>query len=93
MDLGATPFRETFGTSLEMGREIMVSLGLDRAVAQERSDRFHELDTRILAAQHLVWDDDAALLQTAQDARRELEQLFAADEGQGTLGKAVDPRD
>ena len=89
MDLGAKPFRETFGTSLDMGRETMVALGLDRGLATDRSERFREHDTRILAAQHLVWDDEEALMQTTHDARRELEQLFAADEGEGELGKAA----
>ena len=40
----------------------------------------------MLDAQYRVHDDEAALMQTAQDARRELEQLFNADRGEGVLG-------
>ena len=40
----------------------------------------------MLNEQYLVHDDEAALLQSAQDARRELEQLFEADRG-GTDGR------
>ncbi len=34
-------------------------------------------------------DDEQALLQSTQDARRELEQLFGADRGEGVLGGLV----
>ena len=36
-----------------------------------------------------VHDDEQALLQTSQQARRELEQLFGADRGEGVLGGLV----
>lgn len=88
MDLGVTAFRETYGTSLEIGREVMTALGIERALAEQRVRTFREADERILAAQHLVYDDEEALIRTAQDGRRELEQLFAADLGEGILGQA-----
>lgn len=88
MDLGAVAIRETFGSSLEMGREVLVSLGMEPEAAEDRSKRFREHDERVLAAQHLVYDDEDALRQTAQDARAELEQLFEADRGEGVLGQA-----
>ena len=96
MDLGVTPIRETFGSSLEMGCETLVSLGMDAEVAARRGQLFRELDERILAAQHLAHDDEDALMQTAQDARKELEALFEADLGEGMLGQmaeaTADPR-
>jgi glutathione-regulated potassium-efflux system protein KefB len=87
MDLGATAVRETFASSLELGREVMIALGMDSQLAEERANRFREHDERVLAAQHLVYDDEDALRQTAKDARAELEQLFEADRGEGVLGQ------
>jgi glutathione-regulated potassium-efflux system protein KefB len=92
MDLGAVAIRETFGSSLEMGREVLVSLGVEPDIAEDRARRFRAHDERILAAQHLVYDDEEALLQSARDARRELEQLFEADRGEGVLGQASGTR-
>jgi glutathione-regulated potassium-efflux system protein KefB len=34
----------------------------------------------------MVRDDEDALLQSVQEARRELEELFSADMGEGVLG-------
>ena len=87
MDLGAIAVRETFASSLELGREVMIALGMDSQLAEERANRFREHDERVLAAQHLVYDDEDALRQTAKDARAELEQLFETDRGEGVLGQ------
>lgn len=90
MDMGAIAIRETFASSLEMGRDVLASLGMEPAVAEDYSRRFRELDERILSAQHLIYDDEEALLQSAKDSRKELEQLFEADRGEGVFGDAVD---
>jgi len=80
MDLGvAGVVRETFHSSLEVAREVLQALGMDAAVAGERVERFRVHDEQVLAQQYLVHDDAAALLQTSQEAREELMQLFAAD--------------
>ena len=44
-------------------------------------ERFRQHDERVLASQYPVYDDDAALLQSAQEARADLERLFRADVG------------
>jgi glutathione-regulated potassium-efflux system protein KefB len=90
MDLGAEAVRETFHSSLKMGERVLVSLGESAAVAAQRAERFREHDETLLVAQHQVYDDEAALIQTSQEARRDLEQLFAADRGEGTLGGIVE---
>ena len=41
--------------------------------------RFQRHDEEVLAAQHEVYDDAAAVIQTAREARTELEHLFDAD--------------
>jgi len=93
MDLGAEVVRETFHSSLKMGERVLVALGAPAEVAARRAERFREHDEKLLRAQYAVNDDEAALIQTSQDARRELEQLFAADRGEGVLGGIVAPKD
>ena len=94
MDLGAEVMRETLFSSLKMGEDVLVALGVPAAVAREHGRRFSEHDRRLLNSQYLLQDDEDALVQSAHDARRELEELFNADAGQGVLGEiaAEDPR-
>jgi glutathione-regulated potassium-efflux system protein KefB len=79
MDLGVEIIRETFHSSLVMGQQVMESLGVPHDVAYERRERFREHDERMLREQHLVYDDEAALIASSEQARRELETLFEAD--------------
>jgi glutathione-regulated potassium-efflux system protein KefB len=79
IDVGAHAVRETFYSSLEMSRQTLIGLGLSQAQADARINRFKRHDEQVLAAQHLVYDDAAKVLQTAREARKELEQLFDAD--------------
>lgn len=71
--------RETLEGSLDLTRQVLEALGQPPRVAQERVAQFRAHDEALLKAQHLVYDDDAALMQSAQDALLELEQIFAAD--------------
>jgi len=86
MDLGAKPIRETFHSSLRLGEQVLVELGVDPKVARAHGRQFTRHDERLLNTQYLVQDDEDALLQTTREARRELEQLFNADRGEGVLG-------
>ena len=86
MDLGAKVTRETFHSSLVMGERVLVAMGLPPEIASERAKRFRAHDEALLRTQYLVYDDEQAILQTAQQARQELEQLFSADRGEGDLG-------
>lgn len=79
MDLGVEVVRETFHSSLEVGRRALAHLGVDAQQAHERVERFRAHDEALLEAQHLVYDDEAALVASAQEALRDLENLFAAD--------------
>src|SRR5690606_35216618 len=83
MDLGARAFRELFGSSLEMGREVLVALGVDARKAEDRVRRFRSFDLRLLDQQRQLQGDEAALIQSTRDARRELVTLFEADTGGG----------
>jgi glutathione-regulated potassium-efflux system protein KefB len=70
-----------------MGEKVLVDLGIHPDTARDHAKQFHDHDVRLLRAQYEVHDDEDALLQTVQDARRELEELFAADVGEGVLGE------
>ncbi|KAG9591599.1 hypothetical protein KCV01_g11415, partial [Aureobasidium melanogenum] len=80
MDIGVEdPVRETFYSSLEMTRHVLESLDMPADVVDSRIDRFRKLDDQTLRAQYLVYDDEAALVQTSKEALHDLQQLFEAD--------------
>ncbi len=78
-ELGATAVRETFHSSLEMSRLTLLGLGLGAAQASERIERFRRHDEQVMEAQYRVRDNQSAMIQTAREARAELETLFDAD--------------
>ena len=86
MDTGARVMRETLHSSLVLGERLLVDLGVPEAVAADHTRRFREHDERLLHAQYEVRDDEEALIETTQQARRDLEGLFSADVGEGVLG-------
>jgi len=80
MDIGVEdPVRETFYSSLEMTRHVLESLDMPAEVVEARIARFRKHDSQVLRAQYLVYDDDAALVQSTKDALHDLQQLFEAD--------------
>jgi glutathione-regulated potassium-efflux system protein KefB len=80
MDIGIEePVRETFDSSLKMTRQVMEFLGLSEELAADRIARFRKHDEQLLKAQYLVYDDDAALVQTSKEALVDLQHLFEAD--------------
>lgn len=79
MDLGAQVVRETFHSSLVMSQSVLEQLGLDPEIAAQRVEKFREFDEKLLAEQHLFYDDDAAIMQNAREAQLDLDRLFEAD--------------
>jgi glutathione-regulated potassium-efflux system protein KefB len=80
MDLGVhVVVRETLHSSLEMGQALMEALGVPGDVAADRRARFQAHDERMLREQYLIYDDEAALIASAEQNRRDLERLFEAD--------------
>ena len=80
MDLGIDRVvRDTFFSSLEIARSVFEGLGYAPAAADDYVRRFREHDERVLADQYPVYDDEAALLQSAREARADLERLFRSD--------------
>ncbi len=91
-DLGAHGLREMLHSSLRLGEDVLVALGIPAAIAHDHAQRFLALDERLLEAQYRVHDNEDAVLQVSTLARRELEQLFDADQGEGVLGGIANPR-
>jgi len=85
-DLGAFSLREMLHSSLKLGEEVLVALGVPPDVAHDHAVRFLAHDERLLEAQYRVHDDPDAVLEASTLARQELEQLFDADLGGGVLG-------
>ncbi|MNI94324.1 hypothetical protein D3C73_1524080 [compost metagenome] len=54
-------------------------MGLSNEQAADRIDRFAQHDEEVLEAQGQVRDDRAKVMQTAKEARVELERLFDSD--------------
>lgn len=80
MDLGVEgAVRETFHSSLQLARQTMIALGISNEIADQRVETFRRHDEKLLREQHLVYDDEAALVQSTRDALKDLEQLFEAD--------------
>jgi glutathione-regulated potassium-efflux system protein KefB len=71
--------RETLHSSLVLTEQVLVGLGMAPEVAKERIERFRQHDEKVLAAQHMVYDDETKLVQSAKEALLELEQIFEAD--------------
>ncbi|TBR36653.1 MULTISPECIES: monovalent cation:proton antiporter-2 (CPA2) family protein [Dyella] len=81
MDLGVEePVRETFYSSLKMTRKTLEALGLSPELAADRVERFRQHDVKLLKAQYLVYDDETRLVQTSQEALKDLIHLFDADD-------------
>jgi len=80
LDLGVTVLmRETFLSSLELARDVLVGLGQTTAEADEIARRFRAHDEALLDKQRAVRHDEEQLIATSRQARDELERLFEQD--------------
>jgi monovalent cation:proton antiporter-2 (CPA2) family protein len=71
--------RDTYLSSLDMAQHVLESLGVTRHEAIRSVQQFRENDERLLADQLAHRDDEQKLIQSAQQAARELERLFEGD--------------
>jgi monovalent cation:proton antiporter-2 (CPA2) family protein len=71
--------RETYLSSLELGKQVLLGLGFAEWDARDTVSTFHEHDERSLLRQHAVYHDETKLIQSAKDAAKELEELFESD--------------
>jgi len=79
-DLGIQSiFRETFPSSVEMARLALLKLGMSPSVTERTVSLFARHDEEQLEAQYAVHHDEAALIQTSQQASAQLQDLFESD--------------
>jgi monovalent cation:proton antiporter-2 (CPA2) family protein len=80
MDLGVQHImRETFLSSLEMARDVLLGLGQQAAEADATTHRFRQHDEALLHQQQAFHHDEARLIASTRQARDELERLFEQD--------------
>lgn len=83
MDMGITDVvRRSFFSSLELSRDLLQALGNSEEHAQHVIDTFRRHDEQTLRRQQAVAHDEKLFIQSAQEAARELEQLFEQDNPQ-----------
>jgi monovalent cation:proton antiporter-2 (CPA2) family protein len=75
-----TIVRETFYSSLRMTELLLEKLDVAEAQAIRAIDLFRDHDEHLLTETYAIADDESKLLQTAQDANKELRDLFEADQ-------------
>jgi glutathione-regulated potassium-efflux system ancillary protein KefC len=81
LNLGITRvMRETYVSSLEMTDKILQEMGLTYSQSKTAVERFRQHDEALLLATHQHHRDEKKLLELAQKARKELEELFEKDE-------------
>ena len=68
--------RETFLGALDLGRQLLVELGMHPYQAKRAEDHFRKLDTAMLEQLLPRHADDKDLAQRSKEARKELEEIF-----------------
>jgi CPA2 family monovalent cation:H+ antiporter-2/glutathione-regulated potassium-efflux system protein KefB len=71
--------RDTFYSSLELGRQALTTLGVEKDAAEHAVELFREHDVQTLKQSHAFYRDETRLIQTTRDAADELAGLFEAD--------------
>lgn len=84
-DLDAGPVRETFHSSLEMGRLVLLGLGLSESQAASRIERFRHFDENMLKALHKTVGDREASMKMLHAFYDDLEKLFSQDAGEAPI--------
>ena len=74
-----TIYRETFLSSLEVAHQALLRTGFGVSAAQRAVALFKNHDETQLEAQYAIQHDEAQLIQTAQQAAAQLQELFEAD--------------
>ncbi len=73
--------RDTFHSSLRLSEQVLQALGIPKADTERAVALFAEHDDRNLAASHAIAHDEQKLIQSTQEAAKELADLFEADRG------------
>ncbi len=73
--------RDTFHSSLKLAERVLEALDIPKEDAERAVALFAEHDERNLVASHAIAHDEQKLIQSSQDAAKELADLFEADRG------------
>ena len=85
--------RELLLSSLEMSRQVLSELGVSEHQAQHTIETFRRHDEHMLTRQMEISQDEQQLIQSVQEANRELQEIFEEDEQSLTPGTLkVSPR-
>ncbi len=80
MDVGVEKqIRETFLSSLELARDVLMALGNNEHKANDAVRRFRLHDEILLERQHKIHHDEAQLIAASRQGAEELERLFEED--------------
>jgi monovalent cation:proton antiporter-2 (CPA2) family protein len=81
MDIGVNVInRETWLSSLDLARQVLVGLGMPEERAARDIERFREYDEKLIQRQHAIYQDEAKLIESVKESMLELEGLFESDE-------------
>jgi monovalent cation:proton antiporter-2 (CPA2) family protein len=72
-------YREMFGSSMDLAKDALVTLGKSKAAAASIITKFTQLDEQFLRKSVAVRDDQKALQDLARESRAEIARVFAAD--------------
>jgi voltage-gated potassium channel Kch len=75
-------YRETLGTSLDLGVDVMRTLGVPEEQARRAARMFKEHDERSVRELAQFWEDDDAYFQNARQHIEAFERMFASDASQ-----------
>ena len=90
MDLGVTTLRrETFLSSLDLSREVLMGLGMKAGDAEKTIQTFRAHDEKRLFEHYTHYDDDEKLQSLVKASAKELEEMFARDAIEGAGGEPV----
>ncbi|MBT8144323.1 MAG: monovalent cation:proton antiporter-2 (CPA2) family protein [Gammaproteobacteria bacterium] len=82
MDLGITTLiRDTFLSSIELSRDLLIHLGRSPERANASVAMFRKHDEETLLRQHAIHHNEEALIQSARESAAQLSRLFEADAG------------
>ena len=80
MDLGIEHiYRETFLSSVALGENVLIELGMSPPEVQMIAELFTDRDRKLMIEQHAVQHDEERLIQSAKETAAELDTLLQRD--------------
>lgn len=91
MDLGVTIMRrETFLSSIDLARQVLIGLGMRPRDAERTVRTFQAHDEKRLFEHYNHYTDQEKMMSLAKDAAKELEEMFARDAAEQAASQIPD---